>query len=67
MDQESERNKALGERLGCWKGSYLVEDDAGSVRKALQALKSAPEQRPGTAAGVDGKQAEASGVEGMQS
>ncbi len=67
MDQEFERNKALGGRLGCWKGSYLVEDDAGSVRKALQALKGAPEQSPQTEAGTDGKQAEGNGVEGMQS
>ena len=44
MDREFERNKALGERLGCWKGSYLVEDDAGSVRRTLQELKSASEQ-----------------------
>jgi hypothetical protein len=44
VDEEFRRNKELGERLGCWKGSYLVEDDAGSVRKALQELKQAPEQ-----------------------
>ena len=67
MDQEFERNRALGERLGCWKGGYLVEDDAGSVRKALQALKDVPEQSPETAAEADGKQAEGSGLEGMQS
>ena len=35
----SRKNKELGERLGCWKGSYLVEDDGGSVRKALQELQ----------------------------
>ena len=68
MDQEFERNKALGERLGCWKGSYLVEDDAGSVRKALQALKNdAPGQIAETAAETDGKQARENGLEAMQS
>jgi len=44
VDEEFRKNKELGERLGCWKSSYLVEDDAGSVRKALQELKQAPEQ-----------------------
>ena len=39
MDAEFRKNKELGERLGCWKGSYLVEDDGGSVRKALQELQ----------------------------
>ena len=39
VDAEFRKNKELGERLGCWKGSYLVEDDGGSVRKALQELQ----------------------------
>ena len=39
MDAEFRKNKELGEHLGCWKGSYLVEDDGGSVRKALQELQ----------------------------
>ena len=39
MDAEFRKNKELGERLGCWKGSYLVEDDGSSVRKALQELQ----------------------------
>lgn len=37
MDEEFAKNKALGESIGCWRGGYLVEDDAGSVRKALAA------------------------------
>ena len=36
VEAEYGKNKALGERLGCWKGGVLVEDDAGSVRAALQ-------------------------------
>lgn len=39
MEAEFRKNKELGERLGCWKGSYMVEDDEGSVRKALQELQ----------------------------
>ena len=39
VEAECARNKALGERLGCWKGGVLVEDDAGSVRRALQELE----------------------------
>ena len=57
VDGEFERNKALGERLGCWKGSYLVEDDAGSVRKALQELKGASGQSLETAAVAHAKPA----------
>ena len=57
MDREFEKNKELGERLGCWKGSYLVEDDAGSVRKALQGLKYLPEQKVELAAVAEGEQA----------
>ena len=37
MDAEYAANKALGERLGCWKAGVLVEDGAGSVKKALAA------------------------------
>lgn len=35
MDAEYAANRALGERLGCWKAGVLVEDGAGSVKKAL--------------------------------
>lgn len=35
VDEECRRNRQLGEAIGCWRGGYLVEDDAGSVRKAL--------------------------------
>ena len=35
MDAERAVNKAIGDRTGCWKAGVLVEDDAGSVRKAL--------------------------------
>jgi len=31
-------NKAIGDRTGCWKADVLVEDDAGSVKKALNEL-----------------------------
>eukprot|EP00842_Homolaphlyctis_polyrhiza_P000706 jgi/Hompol1/1636/HPOL_005679-RA len=32
---EYERNKAIGLRFGCWKGSVLVYDDQGEVLKAI--------------------------------
>lgn len=35
MDAERAVNKAIGDRTGCWKAGVLVEDDAGSVKKAL--------------------------------
>ena len=57
VDREFKKNKELGERLGCWKGSYLVEDDAGSVRKALQGQKYLPEQRVEPAAVAESEQA----------
>ncbi|CAL8462744.1 g2277 [Coccomyxa elongata] len=38
VEAEYSKNKELGERIGCWKGGVLVEDDDGSVRKALQDL-----------------------------
>jgi len=41
VDAEYAKHKALGERLKCWKGGVLVEDDHGSVAKALNELDSA--------------------------
>lgn len=38
VDAERVINKAIGDRTGCWKAGVLVEDDAGSVRKALNEL-----------------------------
>ncbi len=38
VEAEYTKNKELGERIGCWKGGVLVEDDDGNVRKALQDL-----------------------------
>lgn len=35
VDAEREKHRQLGEKLGCWKGGVLVEDDNGSVAKAL--------------------------------
>jgi hypothetical protein len=35
VDAERERNRVIGERTGTWKSGVLVEDDAGSVAKAL--------------------------------
>lgn len=35
VDAEREKHRQLGERLGCWKGGVLVEDNQGSVAKAL--------------------------------
>lgn len=32
-------NREIGERTGCWKSGVLVEDDNGSVQKALDELK----------------------------
>lgn len=40
VDAEYEKNKAIGAKTGCWKGGVLVEDDNGSVRKALEEIKS---------------------------
>ena len=37
VEAEFKKNKALGESIGCWRGGVLVEDDAGSVRRALAA------------------------------
>lgn len=39
IKKEHEKNRALGEKLGCWKSGYLVEDDHGSVATALDAEK----------------------------
>ena len=38
VDSERAVNKAIGDRTGCWKAGVLVEDDAGSVKKALNEL-----------------------------
>ena len=38
VDAERAVNKAIGDRTGCWKAGVLVEDDAGSVKKALNDL-----------------------------
>ena len=35
IKREHEKNRALGEKLGCWKNGYLVEDDRKSVASAL--------------------------------
>jgi len=35
VDAEQARNRALGEQTGCWKSGVLVEDDNGSVAKAI--------------------------------
>lgn len=40
VDAEREKHRELGERLGCWKGGVLVEDDRGSVAKALAEMTS---------------------------
>lgn len=32
---EREKHRLLGEKLGCWKAGVLVEDNQGSVAKAL--------------------------------
>ncbi len=41
MEAEYAANKALGERLGCWKHGNLVEDNGGSVKAALAAADAA--------------------------
>jgi len=38
IDAEYAKNKAIGERTGCWKAGVLVEDDNGSVALALKEL-----------------------------
>jgi hypothetical protein len=35
VEREHAKHRQLGEELGCWKGGMLVEDDSGSVSKAL--------------------------------
>ena len=35
VELEYGRNKRIGERTGCWKSGVLVEDNHGSVAKAL--------------------------------
>ena len=39
MDAEYKKNKEIGEKTGCWKAGVLVEDDNGSVKKALEELQ----------------------------
>eukprot|EP00884_Botryococcus_braunii_P004742 jgi/Botrbrau1/14269/Bobra.0368s0002.1 len=36
VEKEFQKNKELGERLGCWKGGILVEDNQGSVAAAFE-------------------------------
>jgi len=40
VDAEQAANRAIGEATGCWKAGVLVEDDDGSVAKALAARES---------------------------
>ena len=40
VEAEFKINKEIGEKTGCWKTGYLVEDDNGSVKQALEELKS---------------------------
>lgn len=44
VDAEREKHKTLGERLGCWKNGVLVEDNHGSVAKALAEEQTAMQQ-----------------------
>jgi hypothetical protein len=37
VDAEHAANAALGAATGCWKSGVLVENDAGDVRRALEA------------------------------
>lgn len=39
MAREREKHRELGQRLGCWKGGMLVEDDKGSVAAALAGMQ----------------------------
>jgi len=36
VEAEYARNKRIGDRTGCWKAGVLVEDDHGTVAKALE-------------------------------
>lgn len=40
VEEEFRKNRLVGERTGCWKGGVLVEDDSGSVKRALEQLQS---------------------------
>ena len=40
MEIEFKKNKEIGEATGCWKSGMLVEDDEGSVKKALEGRSS---------------------------
>lgn len=53
---EHAKHRAIGEQTGCWKGGVLVEDDNGSVAKALAEWDAAA-----TAAAGEATDAEASG------
>lgn len=39
IDAEFSKNKALGERLGCWKAGMLVDNDDGAVALALKEIE----------------------------
>jgi hypothetical protein len=36
VEAEYARNKRIGDRTGCWKAGVLVEDDHGTVARALE-------------------------------
>jgi hypothetical protein len=56
VDAEQARNRALGEQTGCWKSGVLVEDDNGSVAKAIAARDGG-----GSVAAADGSAGKATG------
>jgi len=46
IKREHEKNRTMGEKLGCWKNGYLVENDRKSVASAL-AMEKKEETSPG--------------------
>ena len=41
VEAEYTKHKKIGEKVGCWKGGTLVEDDEGSVAKLIKEREAA--------------------------
>lgn len=52
VEAEYAANKAIGDATGCWKSGVLVEDDHGSVAKALAAREQAAAGGSGAGGGA---------------
>jgi len=45
LEEEYEKNHALGQRLGCWKAGMLVDNDQGAVALALKEIEDEKSQK----------------------